>query len=305
MCPISKDDRVTRGSVQQQPHPASGLVRIDHGKRELLARSTSKRVGSVKAIERALALRAVAQMKRALDTMRMAFQPIVDTRRRRVFAYEALMRNDEASFSLPSDVLNAARKLDCFQDVGRRVRALSAEAFTIAPADALLFVNLHTSDLLDPALYEAGAPLTKIAGRVVLEITEGASLDSVKDIQARLGELRHHGFRIAIDDLGAGYAGLSACVVLEPEFAKLDMFLVRNIHESDTRQRLIETIMSMRTRMRMEIIAEGVEAAAECRQLQAFECRLMQGYLFAKPGPPFPVIEPFDDGNRPSGIIAR
>ncbi len=172
---------------------------------------------------------------------------------------------------------------------------MSARAFADAPPDAVLFVNLHACDLLDPELYEARAPLTRIASRVVLEITERASLDGVKDIPARLRDLRHRGFRIAIDDLGAGYAGLSACVALEPEFVKLDMFLVRNVHECRIRQRLIETIMAMRSGMHMKIIAEGVEVAAECHQLQAFECRLMQGYLFARPGPPFPAIASFLD----------
>ncbi len=240
----------------------------------------------------------MARMKRALDTMWMAFQPIVDTVGRRVFAYEALMRNGESSLSLPGAMLNAAERLDCVLDIGRRARALSAEAFALAPTDAVLFVNLLTRDLLDPALYEARAPLTRIASRVVLEITERESLDGVTDIQARLSVLRHHGFRIAIDDLGAGYAGLSACVALEPEFAKLDMFLVRNVHACGIRQRLIETIMAVRAGMHMKIIAEGVEVAAECRQLQALECRLMQGYLFAKPGPPFPIVAAFSDTNR-------
>ncbi len=232
-------------------------------------------------------------MKRALETMWMAFQPIVDTSRRSIFAYEALMRNDDASLPLPGTVLSAAERLDRLQDLGRRARALAAEAFTDAPDDTLLFVNLHTRDLLDPALYEAAAPLTRIAGRVVLEVTERASLDDVTDIKARLSVLRHHGFRIAIDDLGAGYAGLSACVALDPDFVKLDMFLVRNVHECSIRQRLIETVMTMRAGMHMKIIAEGVEIAAECHRLKAFECRLMQGYLFAKPGPPFPRVETF------------
>jgi EAL domain-containing protein (putative c-di-GMP-specific phosphodiesterase class I) len=74
---------------------------------------------------------------------------------------------------------------------------------------------------------------------------------------------------------------------------KLDMFLVRNLHACNVRQRLIQTIMAICSGMGMRIIAEGVEIPAEYRQLQALECRLMQGYLFAKPGLPFPAVEPF------------
>jgi EAL domain-containing protein (putative c-di-GMP-specific phosphodiesterase class I) len=292
MCPISKDDFLNNMRLQI----ASKATPAELDGRQFRARPECQRAKVVKTVERALRLRAVARMKRATDTMWMAFQPIVDTSLRRVFAYEALMRNSEDALSLPGAMLSAAERLDCVQDIGRRTRALSAEAFAHAPADTALFVNLHTQDLLDPALYDVRAPLTRIASRVVLEITERASLDSVKDLPARLAQLRHHGFRIAIDDLGAGYAGLSSCVALEPDFVKLDMFLVRNVHECSARQRLIQTIMAICTGMGMRIIAEGVEIAAEYRQLQAFECRLMQGYLFAKPGLPFPAVEPFSSG---------
>ena len=185
----------------------------------------------VKAVERASRLHRMAQMKRdalkllgeadtqagdraglkasfdrALETMWMAFQPIVESIRPHVFGYEALMRTREASLPHPGAVLSAAERLGLLDELGRRVRSLSAEAFDRAPSDATLFVNLHTRDLLDPNLYEDRAPLTKMANRVVLEITERATIDDVKDIQARVLRLRRLGFRIAIDDLGAGYA---------------------------------------------------------------------------------------------------
>jgi EAL domain-containing protein (putative c-di-GMP-specific phosphodiesterase class I) len=256
-------------------------------------RPTPAKARVAKAVGEAARARARARVSRALDTMWMAFQPIVDTSRGRVFGYEALMRNEEASMCQPGAVLGAAERHGCLRDLGRRTRALSARAFVQAPAGAVLFVNLHTLDLLDPELYEASAPLTRMAGRVVLEITERASLDDVPELRSRLSDLRRLGFRVAIDDLGAGYAGLSAVVALEPEFVKLDMFLVRNVHESRTRQRLIATIMAFRAGMNMNVIAEGVELPGERRQLQALDCRLMQGFLFAKPGPGFPTVEAF------------
>ncbi len=267
----------------------------------------------VKAIERAAQLHRMARMKRdaqkllggegveagdraglqagfdrALDSLWMAFQPIVDTTTKKVFAYEALMRSKEPSLPHPGAVLDAAERLDRLPDLGRRVRALSAAAFEGAPDDALLFVNLHTRDLLDPSLFEASSPLTKLAERVVLEITERAAIDDVKDIQGRVSVLRFHGFRIAIDDLGAGYAGLSSFVALEPDFVKLDMSLVRNVHESPIRQRLVGSMASLCRDMGMSVIAEGVEVPAEYECIKGFGCKLHQGYLFAKPGPPFP-----------------
>jgi EAL domain-containing protein (putative c-di-GMP-specific phosphodiesterase class I) len=225
--------------------------------------------------------------------MWMAFQPIVDAVEKRVFGYEALMRAREASLPHPGAILSAAERLDRLTDLGRRVRALSAGAFDLAPTDALLFVNLHTRDLLDPALYERSAPLTTMANRVVLEITERSTIDDVKDIHSKVGALRKLGFRIAIDDLGAGYAGLSSFAALEPEIVKLDMSLVRNVHQSSIRRRLIGSMTALCKEMGMLVVAEGVEVAEERESLRGVGCHLLQGYLFAKPGPPFPAVEAF------------
>jgi EAL domain-containing protein (putative c-di-GMP-specific phosphodiesterase class I) len=232
-----------------------------------------------------------ASFDRALQTMWMAFQPIIDAKLKVVFGYEALLRSKEASLPHPGAMLSAAERLDRIFDLGRRVRALSAEAFAPLAGDALLFVNLHTRDLLDPALYDANAPLTKIARRVVLEITERSTIDDVEDIQARMASLRQHGFRLAIDDLGAGYAGLSSFVAVQPEIVKLDMSLVRGVHQSEVRQRLIASMTSLCREMGMRVVAEGVEVADERDAVLAFGCELLQGYLFAKPGPPFPTAD--------------
>jgi len=235
------------------------------------------------------------QFDRAMASLSMAFQPVADTLRRRIFGYEALMRSDETSLPHPGAILNAAERLGCIDEVGRRVRALSAAAFGEAPSDTVLFVNVLASDLLDPELYEVGAPLTKIAGSVVLEITERSTIDDIEDIWARLSILRYHGFRIAIDDLGAGYAGLSSFVALEPEIVKLDMSLVRNVHRSVIRQKLIRSMIRLSKEMGMKIIAEGVELPEERDCLRGLGCELLQGYLFAKPGPSFPSVRFHED----------
>jgi EAL domain-containing protein (putative c-di-GMP-specific phosphodiesterase class I) len=226
--------------------------------------------------------------ERALETMWMAFQPIVDSTKHRVFGYEALLRHDEPTLPGPSAVIAAAERLGRLPGLGSSVRRLAARAFASAPADTFLFVNLHTHDLLDDDLYRKDAPLTQLADRVVLEITERAAIDDVSDVRVRVANLRRMGFRIAIDDLGAGYAGLSSFAALEPEIVKLDMSLVRNVHESPIRQRLIGSMTSLCIDMGMQVIAEGIETSAECATVCSFGCNLLQGYLFGKAGHPFP-----------------
>jgi EAL domain-containing protein (putative c-di-GMP-specific phosphodiesterase class I) len=155
--------------------------------------------------------------------------------------------------------------------------------------------------LLDPDLYDPEAPLSASAERVVLEITERASLDSLPNLAARVGQLRAMGYRIALDDLGAGYAGLSSFVSLEPEFVKLDMSLIRDIHQSDAKRKIVGTMVGLCHEMGKRIIAEGVEVAAERDSLIELGCDLLQGYLFAKPGRPFPTPASFPRELRARG----
>ena len=231
-----------------------------------------------------------ARFDNALATMWVAFQPIVDPAKSRVFGYEALMRASEPSLPHPGAILEAAERLGRLHDLGRRIRSLAAMAFVRAPSDALLFVNLHTQDLLDDTLYQKDAPLGDSAQRVVLEITERAAIGDIKDVRTRVASLRSQGFRIAVDDLGAGYAGLSSFAALEPEVVKLDMSLVRGAHTSDIRRRLIASMAALCRDMDMRVVAEGVETPEERDCVQLCGCTLQQGYLFAKPGPPFPKV---------------
>ncbi|HLK41134.1 MAG TPA: EAL domain-containing protein [Polyangiaceae bacterium] len=292
-------DAVSLGALQYLPKPtdtevllkaierANRLHRMARMKRDALKLlgQEDRQAGDLAGLQ--------ASFDRALETMWMAFQPIVDHGRGRIFGYEALMRAGEPALPHPGAILYAGERLDRLWDLGRRVRALSAEAFEAAAPDALLFVNLHTRDLLDPTLFEKNAPLTKIAARVVLEVTERSTIDSVNDIQMRVSALRDLGYRIAIDDLGAGYAGLSSFAALEPEIVKLDMSLVRNVHRSDIRRRLIGSMTGLCREMGMRVVAEGVEVREECEIVQSSGCELLQGYLFAKPGRPFPLVDGF------------
>lgn len=230
-----------------------------------------------------------ASLDRALASLWMAYQPIVSWSSKRIFAFEALMRSEERSLPHPGAVLEAAERLDRLPEVGRAVRDHVASAVVGAPSE-YVFVNLHTLDLLDDSLYSPSMPLSRVAGRVVLEITERAALDDVKDATARIASLRKLGFRIAVDDLGAGYAGLTSFAQLEPDVVKFDMSLVRGVHEHPKKKTLIRSMTALFHEMGLSVIAEGVESAAERDALAEAGCDLLQGFLFAKPSKPFPTV---------------
>ncbi|HTQ02542.1 MAG TPA: EAL domain-containing protein [Polyangiaceae bacterium] len=229
--------------------------------------------------------------KRALERLSVHFQPVVSVSNRTVIAHEALMRSAEPTLPGPMQILDAAERLGAVFDLGRVVRRWAGQLFQGATRDSLLFLNIHPQELLDPELLEPGSALDTIADRVVFEVTERASLHKIQDIHERVALLRARGFRIAVDDLGAGYAGLTSFAVLEPDVVKLDMSLTRNVSASPLKQRVIESMTSLCRGMGMMIVAEGVETTAERDALLELGCDLQQGYLFAKPGPPFPVVK--------------
>lgn len=229
-------------------------------------------------------------LDRALASLWMAYQPIVDMTTRTVFGYEALLRCKETALPHPGAVLDAAEQLGRLEDVGRAVRNKAPEPMSRLALPTLLFVNLHSADLADKTLTSPNAPLTAIASRVVLEITERASLDHVKNVRSKVAELRALGFRIAVDDLGAGYAGLTSFAQLEPEFVKLDMSLIRGIHQNATKQKIVQSMTDLCKDMGIEVVAEGIEVPQERDVIVGMGCNLLQGYLLAKPGPAFPEI---------------
>jgi len=228
-----------------------------------------------------------ASFSRALASFGMAFQPIVSLSKKSIFGYEALLRSAEPTLPSPLDVLDAAERLGATRKLGRAVRAFVAHRRYQMNQDWLLFVNLHPSDLLDPELTDAQSPLMAAADHVVLEITERAPLSGLEKVRERVRELRTFGFRIAVDDLGAGYAGLTSFAILDPDIVKLDMNLVRGIEGSAIKRKLVGSVSGLCREMDMLLVAEGVETAAERDVLANLGCDLFQGFLFARPASAF------------------
>jgi EAL domain-containing protein (putative c-di-GMP-specific phosphodiesterase class I) len=224
-----------------------------------------------------------ARFVSALERLWMAYQPVVSWKNRGVFGYEALLRSAEPSLPSPPEILDAAERLGRLRDLGRAIRQRVAADAAGAPPDALLFVNLHAADLVDDVLYDPAVSLGKLAGRVVLEITERASLDVVANVEPRIAKLKQMGFRLAVDDLGAGYAGLTSFTKLEPAMAKIDMSLVRGIDAHPQKQSIVRSVVRLCEELGMLVVAEGVEKPAERDTLVELGCDLFQGYLFARP----------------------
>jgi EAL domain-containing protein (putative c-di-GMP-specific phosphodiesterase class I) len=228
------------------------------------------------------------KLNRCLATMTLHFQPIVHAASRARFGYEALLRSADRALPHPGAILDAAERLERITTLGRGVRSHAAKVINHAPESrGLMFVNLHLLDLFDKQLLSPFAPLSKVASRVVLEITERSSLEGQIDLRYRVAELRELGFRIAIDDLGGGHARMGTFSPLDTDFVKLDMSLVRDVDKHQMKQRLIRSVTQLCREQGTQVIGEGVETEAEAEMLVELGCDLLQGYVIAKPGPPF------------------
>lgn len=236
---------------------------------------------SLKALERCLKKR----------TLFYAFQPIVETQTESVFAYEALCRAPEEDFTGPSELFASAERAGRVSDVGKAVRDISLTTMRALPEPYLLFVNLHPLELNSNLIQEAVDNLAPLAQRLVFEITESAAIQDMERLKALMSALRGLGFRFALDDLGAGYAGLNSLAMLEPDFIKLDMALIRGIQSDSRAARLIKHILEYTNGEGMGTIAEGVETQQEYEVVKQLGCPLVQGFFFARPGPPFPQLD--------------
>ncbi len=216
-----------------------------------------------------------------LSSLRLVYQPILRPDGT-VFGHEALARTSEPRLPHPGVLFDVAQRLAKVHDLGRAIRNLAAGNLARGEV-TVAFVNVHPLELTDDALLRADAPLSRHAHSVVLEITERQSLDTVPDFVARIAGLRRLGYRLALDDLGAGYAGLTTFAVLAPDVVKLDMVLVRGCDRDPVKQRLIRSMTTLCKELGALVVAEGIETEAERETVVEIGCDLLQGFLLGRP----------------------
>ena len=222
-----------------------------------------------------------ARFDLALQALWVAYQPIVQAQSGQLYGYEALMRSTDPLLPDPGTLLDAAERLGRQRDLGN---ALRDELLRSLPAGLRapglnLFVNAQAEDVsLDWA-----APLAATGVPTVLEVTERTALTDIPDLRERVEGLRARGLRIAIDDLGSGYAGLTSFVALEPEIVKLDMALVRGVDREPLKQKLIGSLAGVCRDLGILVVAEGIETIGERETVTRLGCDLLQGFLLGRP----------------------
>ena len=217
----------------------------------------------------------------------MAFQPIVDIKTHSIFAHEALVRGvgGEGAYSILSQVAEANRYAF---DQQCRVKAIELATELDLPKDgAHLSINFMPNAVYEPracirltlaAAMRTGFPLD----RIIFEFTEDEKLDTDHLLNI-LRTYRAMGFKTAIDDFGAGYAGLGLLSKFQPDIVKLDMALIRGLDTDRVKQKIVKSLLDLLAELDIRAICEGVETAEELRALEDLGATLIQGYVLARP----------------------
>lgn len=218
----------------------------------------------------------------------MAFQPIVDVSCHRVWAYEALVRGRNGA-SASAVFSKVPRPLIQHFELLCRHRAIEMASQLFRAEDrSLLSLNLSPTALGSvyacvPYLVDRVNEMGFHPSDVIIEFTEGDHVADVIATSRLAAQYKDAGFLTALDDFGAGYSGLTRLAAFPADFLKIDMELVRGIDKDSARQIIVSGLIDIAQKLSSELIAEGVETAAEFHFLQTLGIRLFQGYHFAKP----------------------
>ncbi len=223
-----------------------------------------------------------AQFERALETLWIAYQPIID-RNWTIVGFEALLRCEESELRGPLEFLGAAERLGRVNELATRIR--QAVTLPLEHRHELLFMNVDPSQLQGDAFAAEEDAFRQMGSRIVLEITERASAADIKGFEEKFWRLKEAGFQIAVDDMGTGYSGLTMFSQLEPEFVKLDGALIRGVPRSERKQKIIKSVASLCVDLGVSVIAEGVETQEEFEVLREMGCTHFQGFFVGRPAP--------------------
>jgi EAL domain-containing protein (putative c-di-GMP-specific phosphodiesterase class I) len=219
--------------------------------------------------------------------LNVVFQPVLDLRSRRVFAYESLVRSSSPHFKGPPNLFSEAIGGKVCGALGRIIREMAAACCPGWP----LFVNIHPNEFDEGWLVMPDDPIFVHESGVYLEITESVPLSHFRLVQSVLKEIRGRGVFLAVDDLGAGYSNLKYIADLAPEIVKLDRELVAGLHSEKRLQKLVRAIVRLCEDLDAKVVAEGIEDSAELRAVEDAGVHYGQGYLIARPSFPLPAID--------------
>lgn len=225
----------------------------------------------------------------------VVYQPIVSFATNQIFAFEALVRSDSPLYRDPVALFAEAIEGNACGVLGRKIRELATEGCPDHP----LFLNVHPREFDESWLVQPDDPIFTHSHPIYLEITESVPLSHFSYCHSVLRELRSKGMLLAIDDFGAGYSNLKYIADLAPEIVKLDRELVANLGRSLRLRQLVRNICKLCIDMGALVVAEGVEHADEAEAAAECGAHFGQGWYFARPANPPPMVSAVATRRKP------
>jgi len=217
----------------------------------------------------------------------VALQPIVNFERRNVFGHEALARCKSPLFKDPLALIDEALASKCMGELGRTFRTMAVRS---SPGTAL-FLNLHPAEFNEGWLVRRDDALFSHDETIYLEITESVPLSHYEHCHGVLKEIRGRGISLVVDDLGSGYSDLKYIADLSPEVVKLDRALIANLRSQTRLHKLVTGIVKLCDALGAKVVAEGIETVEEMGAVIDTGAHYGQGYLFARPAFPAPMVD--------------
>lgn len=222
------------------------------------------------------------------ELVRYYFQPIISGKTGETIAYEALMRVNLPMITNPGQVMELAKEEGCLHEIERITMFKSAESYLFLEREGLisgkekLFVNsIASQHMTEAESKEYARRFASLQSRLVVEITEEEGMDS-SALEIKRNTPGFQG-NFALDDYGSGYSNEKNLLYLSPAYIKVDISIIRDIDKSQDKQQIVSNIVSYAHERNMQIIAEGMETAAELETVLALGVDLLQGYFLARP----------------------
>jgi EAL domain-containing protein (putative c-di-GMP-specific phosphodiesterase class I) len=209
----------------------------------------------------------------------IAYQPLVDLKTHKVFAYEGLVRSTTPEFPDAGTIIRAAVAAKFMGELGRALRRLAIRGCPDFP----LFLNVHPDEFDEGWLVRPDDSITEHERDVFLEITESVPLSHYRHCHSALREIRAKGVKIAVDDLGAGYSNLKYIADLAPEVVKLDRELIANLARGSRLHQLVISIVDLCRKQGARVVCEGIETREEMLAVLDSGAHYGQGFFLARP----------------------
>lgn len=277
-------DAFNLGTVQRCVDKTDGVPALEAIVRQVLA--DRKLSGKVRATAEEDRIRLDLDEIIAERKMVLFVQPLYDARTGALVACEALLRSRHPAFKGPMEIIDAARHFDRQLDLQRLLAELSRDIRDRLPADVTLFVNVDPTVLRSVKRFdEAIGPLFPVSKSIVLELTERARLSQEPGWEMVVQRMRDLGFKVALDDVGAGYNSLGAVAAVQPEVIKLDISLISGVHRDARKAELVRILCDYAARYNLATVAEGIEHAEEAVACRDLGVRWLQGFHLGRPMP--------------------